>query len=146
MAVGIKVELKMDISASPTKVWDALVNPEIIKQYLFGTNTITDWKIGSPIVFQGVWDGTEYKDKGTILEFIPEKKLKYDYWSSFSPLEDKPENYQQITFTIEVGGDTTVLALIQENITDETTRGHSENNWKMILNQIKQIVERNAGK
>lgn len=146
MATGIKVELKIDITAGPEKVWDALVNPEIIKQYLFGTNTITDWKVGSHIVFQGVWEGIEYKDKGTILDFIPEKKLKYDYWSSFSPLEDKPENYQQITFAIESSGGTTELTLVQENINDETTREHSENNWKMILNQIKQIVESNSGR
>lgn len=143
MATGIKVEVQIDINSDPAKVWDALVNPEIIKQYLFGTNTITDWKVGSPIVFQGVWEGVEYKDKGTILEFIPEQKLKYDYWSSFSPLEDKPENYQQITFMLEKNGELTKLTLLQENINDETTKEHSEKNWIMILDQIKQIAENN---
>jgi uncharacterized protein YndB with AHSA1/START domain len=143
MATGIKVEVQIDINSDPAKVWDALVNPEIIKQYLFGTNTITDWKVGSPIVFQGVWEGVEYKDKGTILEFIPEQKLKYDYWSSFSPLEDKPENYQQITFMLEKNGELTKLTLLQENINDETTKEHSEKNWIMILDQIKQLVEKN---
>jgi uncharacterized protein YndB with AHSA1/START domain len=143
MATGIKVEVQIDINSEPAKVWDALVNPEIIKQYLFGTNTITDWKVGSPIVFQGVWEGVEYKDKGTILEFIPEQKLKYDYWSSFSPLEDKPENYQQITFLLERIGELTKLTLIQENINDKATKEHSEKNWTMILDQIKQIVENN---
>jgi uncharacterized protein YndB with AHSA1/START domain len=143
MATGIKVEVQIDIISDPAKVWDALINPEIIKQYLFGTNTITDWKVGSSIVFQGVWEGVEYKDKGTILEFIPEQKLKYDYWSSFSPLEDKPENYQQITFLLERIGELTKLTLIQENINDEATKEHSEKNWTMILDQIKQIAENN---
>ena len=27
--------------------------------------------------------------------------LKYDYWSGFSGLEDKPENYSLVTYTLE---------------------------------------------
>jgi hypothetical protein len=30
-----------------------MTNPEIIKQYMFGTNVISDWKEGSPIVWKG---------------------------------------------------------------------------------------------
>lgn len=32
------------IDAPPATVWEALVNPEMIKQYMFGTNVVTDWK------------------------------------------------------------------------------------------------------
>jgi hypothetical protein len=39
------------INAPVSKVWQALVNPKIIKQYLFGTDVITDWKVGSPITY-----------------------------------------------------------------------------------------------
>jgi uncharacterized protein YndB with AHSA1/START domain len=140
MAAELKINLQITINASPSKIWEALVNPEIIKQYLFGTETITDWKVGSPIVFRGIWEGVEYQDKGTILKFIPEKILSYDYWSSFSNLEDKPENYQRITFEIRSGVESSSLRLIQENINDEKSKEHSENNWKMILEQIKKIV------
>jgi uncharacterized protein YndB with AHSA1/START domain len=55
------------INAPTSKVWDALVNPEMIKQYMFGTNAISDWKKGSPIVFKGEWQGKTYEDKGVIL-------------------------------------------------------------------------------
>lgn len=51
-------ELKKTIAiqASKAEVWDALINPEKIKKYLFGTETKTDWKVGSSIVFSGVWE------------------------------------------------------------------------------------------
>jgi len=137
------VKKSIEINADKAKVWDALVNPEKIKLYLFGTETISDWKGGSPIIFQGVWEGVTYKDKGTILEFIPEQKLKYDYWSSFSKLEDVPENYQQITFDLIKRDGKTILTLTQENVPNQAAKEHSEANWGMVLNQLKQIVESN---
>ena len=141
MTSGLSLTVSMDFDAPLSIVWDAIVNPEIIKQYLFGTETVSDWKVGSPIIFQGVWEGVAYKDKGTILELIPEKKLKYDYWSSFSKLEDAPENYQQITFELSSNAENTILTLTQENVPNETAKEHSEANWKMILEQMKKIVE-----
>jgi uncharacterized protein YndB with AHSA1/START domain len=43
------------ISVPSEKVWDALVNPEAIKQYMFGTNVVSDWREGSPISWRGEW-------------------------------------------------------------------------------------------
>ncbi|NJD23098.1 MAG: SRPBCC domain-containing protein [Melioribacter sp.] len=143
MVNELVVKKSIELNADKAKVWDALVNPEKIKLYLFGTETISDWKVGGPIVFQGVWEGVTYKDKGTILEFIPGQKLKYDYWSSFSKLEDIPENYQQITFDLMYQNGKTILTLTQENVPDQQAKEHSESNWGMVLNQLKQIVEGN---
>jgi uncharacterized protein YndB with AHSA1/START domain len=39
------------INSSPEKVWDVLTNPTIISEYLYGAETITDWKVGSQISF-----------------------------------------------------------------------------------------------
>ena len=64
------------ISAPIAKVWDALVNPEMIKQYMFGTNAVSDWKEGSPIVWEGEWEGKPYEDKGVILQLKPERVLQ----------------------------------------------------------------------
>ena len=59
------------IEAPRTKIWDALTRPELIKQYFFGTNLVTDWTVGSPLFFRGEWSGTSYEDKGTVLSFDP---------------------------------------------------------------------------
>lgn len=97
---NLKVTKSIEINTSSETVWDALTNPEKIKVYLFGTETITDWKIGSPIIFQGEYDGHKYKDKGNVLLKIPNETLRYNYWSGFSGLEDKPDNYSIVTYHI----------------------------------------------
>jgi uncharacterized protein YndB with AHSA1/START domain len=134
--------IKTNIDASAEHVWEALTNPDLIRKYFFGTNTETDWKPGSPVKFSGEWEGKTYVDKGTVIEAEPQKKLKYNYWSSMSGIEDKPENYANITYTLEEKNGTTLLTVHQDNIPDEKTREHSEANWKMVLKQLKQLLEK----
>src|ERR1700743_411013 len=90
----------MTINAPAAKVWEALTNPAIVKQYFFGTNVRTDWKKGSPIYWEGEWDSKTYQDKGHILDINPGKFVTYNYWSSMSGTEDKPENYADITYDL----------------------------------------------
>ena len=73
----------IEINTKPEKVWEVLINPKKIKIYLFGTETITDWKIGSSIIFQGEYSGNQYKDKGYVIESTENKILSYNYWSGF---------------------------------------------------------------
>ena len=73
------------INASASKVWDALTKPELIKQYLFGTEVTTDWQVGSPITYKGEWEGKAYEDKGKVLQIEKEKLLVSTFWSSFQP-------------------------------------------------------------
>ncbi|MCB0741899.1 MAG: SRPBCC domain-containing protein, partial [Chitinophagaceae bacterium] len=101
MNKDLKTSKSITIDASAEKVWDVMTNPEKIKIYLFGTETLTDWQVGSPIIFQGEYNGTQYKDKGNVLEKTDNQLLKYNYWSGFSGLEDKPENYFIVTYIID---------------------------------------------
>jgi hypothetical protein len=50
------------IQAPISKVWDALVNPEVIKRYMFGTTVTSHWVTGSPITWKGEWKGKAYED------------------------------------------------------------------------------------
>lgn len=138
---NIELTITSEINAPIANVWDALINPEQIKKYLFGTQTHCDWKVGSPIRFTGEWDGKSYEDKGTILAIEKEKILSYDYWSNFSGVPDVPENYQIVTFRLDNKKDKTILSLTQQNIRSEEAKAHSEENWKMVLNSLKELVE-----
>src|SRR6201995_5046375 len=132
----------MDINAPAAKVWEALTNPEIVKKYFFGTNVKTDWKKGSPIFWEGEWDGKTYQDKGVILDIDPGKSVKYNYWSSMSGTEDKPENYQDITYKLNEHGGKTTLKIIQDNIKNEDAKKHSEENWQGVFGKMKEMVEK----
>lgn len=137
---GFTVNVEIKLQASPSEVWKALTSPEDIKKYFYGTNTVSDWKVGSPIVFSGEWDGQPYEDKGTILELIPGKKLVYNYWSSFSGIEDIPENYANITYTLTPQEDGTLLEITQDGIETEEKRAHSESSWKSVLENLKEVL------
>lgn len=142
MKSNIKGQASVKIKAPATKVWDALTKPEIIKRYFFGTNTVTDWKVGNPIKFYSEYEGKKYEDKGTVLAFEPQKLIRYEYWSSLSGIEDKPENYVTITYKVTEESDGTKLEITQENIPDEKTKGHSEANWQKVLGSLKSLLER----
>lgn len=141
MKSKISGEVSILISASKQAVWNALTDPAVIKQYLFGTNTIATWEPGTQVIFEGEWQGKKYQDKGTVLVNVPEKMLQYNYWSSMSGIEDKAENYMIVTYLLDGNGDNTTLTLRQENIPDEKTKNHSMDNWQQVLAAIKKILE-----
>ena len=130
------------INAPSFKVWHALVTPEIIKHYFFGVETITDWREGSPIIFRGDWEGKPFEDKGKILKFEPEKLLATTYWSAFFGLPDSPENYQRVVYELSPEGKQTVLTITQDDIRTEESRDHTAKNWEMVLNALKNLLEK----
>lgn len=141
MTTNITVQVNINIVAQLSTVWAALTKPALIKKYFFGTDTITNWQPGSPIVFKGEWEGKKYEDKGTVIEVKDKELIKYSYWSSMSGTEDKPENYMIITYALSGEDDNITLTLTQENIRDEKTKEYSAANWKKVLNGLKDLVE-----
>lgn len=137
-----KVSISIDTDVS--EVWDALTNPKIIKQYFFGTETTAEWREGGSIIFSGEWEGKSYQDKGTILNIEPNRLLRYSYWSSMSGIEDKPENYVPVTYALSEGNGKTTLTVTQENIPTEKMKEHSEKNWKMVLENLKTLLEKST--
>jgi uncharacterized protein YndB with AHSA1/START domain len=131
----------IEIETSSADVWDALVNPATAKEYFFGAKVRSDWKEGSPITFTGEFNGKAYHEKGTILQYRPERLLQYSHWSDLEQLPDLPENYRNWTFRIEAGDSSVVLSVTEDNIPDETKRARSDEFWSGVLSTIKGIVE-----
>ena len=137
----LEVNKTIEITASLMEVWDALTDTETVKKYFFGTEAISEWEVGSSLVFRGEWEGKTYEDKGNILEAIPGEMLKYDYWSGLSGLEDRPENYSVVTYTLEQTVDGTILELRQKGFADEEALAHAEGGWTMVLDNLKNLLE-----
>jgi len=141
MKHNITGKVSITIDAPASSVWEALTNPKIIKQYFFGTDASSDWKVGSPITFEGEWEGKSYLDKGMILGRKTHKLLRYSYWSSMSGVEDKPENYVTVTYELAEKNSKTTLTVTQQNIPDKRMKEHAEENWKKVLDNLKQLLE-----
>ncbi|MEJ0021691.1 MAG: SRPBCC family protein [Candidatus Doudnabacteria bacterium] len=131
------------IMAPAHEVWQALTDPVMVKQWLYGTDmSVTEWKIGGEIRYKGEWEGKKYEDKGTILEIEPEKLLVSTYWSSMSGTPDVPESYQKVSYKLDPSGGGTKLTITQEGNATEESAKHSEGNWNQVLQSLKKIVEK----
>jgi uncharacterized protein YndB with AHSA1/START domain len=141
MAEKYVAKAVVTINAPVSKVWNALTNPDLIKQYLFGTHVTTDWKVGSPITYEGIWEGKAYKDKGKILQVEPNKLLVSTFWSALSGLPDIPENYQTVRYELAAEGSSTRLTLTQDNNATQADADHSAQNWQMVLEGLQKLLE-----
>lgn len=141
MANKLSVTVTKEVDATPAQVWRAFTEPALIKQYMFGTDTTSDWKKGSTVTYTGEWQGKRYEDKGQIVEVIPEKLLHTTYFSSMSGKEDKPENYANVIEEIKQENGKTVVSITQDNIENEEGVAHMRQNWSMVLDGLKKTVE-----
>lgn len=131
------------VNAPASRVWDALTQPALIKQYLFGTEVSTDWQPGSAITYRGVWEGKPYEDKGKVLQAEPRKRLVSTFWSALAGKPDLPENYQTVSYILDPDGSATRLTVTQNNNASQDEANHSAQNWQMVLDGLKKLLENN---
>jgi len=129
------------INAKPERVWQALTDPAQVKQIMWGSEVVSDWKQGSPLIYRGVWEGKPFEDKGTILEIDPPRLLRTDYFSPLSGKPDVRENYVEVTYRLAAEAGGTKLTVTQSNIADEASKTRSEGNWSTVLDSIKKLIE-----
>ena len=138
------------IEASREAVWEALTDPDLVREYFMGTTVVTDWKLGSPITFSGEWGGKSYTDKGEILDLEPAARLAFSHWSPMSGTPDAPEHYHVVEIALGDEGGNTAVTLTQSNLrggitdSDHANRDEYEKTWAAVLSGLKQTVETRA--
>lgn len=136
------------IDAPADKVWDILINPQQTKKYMFGCETVSDWKVGSELLWKGVFDGKELVAvKGHVVAFHPGKLLAYTTIDPNSAMEDKAENYTTVNYQLHEKGGSTELTITQGDYA-KVAEGEKRYNdsmagggWSSILTEIKKIAE-----
>ncbi len=141
MDKGLVAKVHITVAAPLAKVWDALTSPAMIKRYMFGTDVVSDWQEGSPIVWKGVWEGKPYEDKGVILKIEPEKTFQCTHFSPLTGKPDAPENYHTLTYTLSEGGEGTAITLLKDNNANEKAQAHSQHMWETLLESLKKVLE-----
>lgn len=151
MEKNLFVKDSITIEAPSSRVWDALINPEQTKKYMFGCETVSDWKIGSPLLWKGNYEGQDMVFvKGNILDFQPEKILSYTTIDPNNPaIADIPENYLTVTYTLEEKNGSTELTISQGDYSkvDDGEKRYADTveggGWTSILEAIKMLLEEN---
>lgn len=149
MAKPLIIANSITINAPLKKVWDALVNPDQTKKYMFGCEAISDWKIGDPLLWKGMYEGKEMVFvKGVIVDLKPEKFLAYTTFDPLSDMKDIPENYLTVTYDLSFDNGVTTLNVTQGDYSTvaEGERRYAESSnggegWNPILVEIKKLVE-----
>ena len=138
---GLIAQATVTIDADRREVWRALIDPGAIKEYMFGTTVVSQWREGSAIVWRGEWEGRAYEDKGEILHLEPGRSLEYTHFSPLSGLPDEPDYYHTVTVGLVPAGAATEVTLTQDNSASPEAREHAERNWNTMLSALKQYVE-----
>jgi uncharacterized protein YndB with AHSA1/START domain len=150
MSKPLIVKNSIRIHAPASKVWDVLVNPEQTKKYMFGCETVSNWKPGSPLLWRGVYEGREMVFvKGNIVEIRPPAFLSYTVIDPNSTtVADIPENYLTVTYLLEEQSGHTLLNVTQGDFSQvaESEKRYNDTynggeGWNPILVQIKALAE-----
>lgn len=126
--------LCINVDASVGRVWDALTKPELVREYLFGTEMTADWRVGGAITYRGEWKGVAYEDTGTVLQFEPRKLLVTTHVSP-------PDQSHTVSWVLSATDRGTILTLTQDNNPTPESAQHAGKNWDMVLTALKRLLK-----
>ena len=127
------------IHSTPEKVWDALINPEVTRQY-WNHHNASDWKPGSAWEHQR-FDAAKTADiAGKVIEVSAPKRLVIS-WASPNSLND-PAKTSRVTFDIERSDEDVRLTVTHDELEPESDmlRGIS-GGWPLVLSSLKTLLE-----
>lgn len=138
---GVRHEIEVTVSgATPAQVWQAIIDPELTRNYYYGTAILSDWKVGSAWTSRS---GDELYLEGEILEIDPPRRLVQTFHVA-SPEEDSINDGPSIvTWAVTPVADGTRVQIIHDGMA-EATRQYTEGGWEHILNGMKTLIETGA--
>lgn len=126
------------IQTTPEKVWDALMNPELTKQYWFGHHNASDWKVGSGWKHQMHDDPSVVHVVGKVLESDAPRRLVVS-WVSPDQEGDEAKT-SRVIYEIESSGKNVKLTVTHEDLHQEMFDSVSFG-WPIVLCNLKTLLE-----
>jgi uncharacterized protein YndB with AHSA1/START domain/DNA-binding transcriptional ArsR family regulator len=127
------------IRTSPERLWQALTDGTLTRQYYFGSSVEASWQPGSSYRFPNPAGGVYVE--GEVLEAEPPRRLV----TTFRPMwlaEDERMAFSQVSWEIEANGDTCKLTLTHSRLDPlhPVTPGIHEG-WTRIISGLKTVLE-----
>jgi uncharacterized protein YndB with AHSA1/START domain len=132
------------IQSTPEKVFNAITDPELTKQYWFGHHNASDWKVGSDWRHQMYDDPDNVHVVGKVLENDPPKRLVIS-WTSPAD-EGNQEKTSRVIFEVEPFGPSTVkLTVTHDDLEGNPEMAESVSfGWPMVIANLKTLLETNS--
>ncbi|HET9708462.1 MAG TPA: SRPBCC domain-containing protein [Gemmatimonadales bacterium] len=125
------------IKTTAERLWEAITNPEMRKQYSFGVVVKSDWKPGSRYEAGNPKAGLLME--GENLEVDPPRRLVQSFRALWG--EDvKQEGTSRVTWAIEPIGDSCRLTVTHDQLR-EGANDQLYGGWPMILSGLKTLLE-----
>jgi len=143
MAETFVARVSMTIGAPSSKVWDALIDPEKIKQYILASDVVSEWREGSSIVWKSEFQGKPFEIHGTILRLEPQRLLEFDQSRPIFRASQviRSSDYHRVTIELADEGARTHLSLIEHGNATEQELAHSQGGWQLALGNMKALLE-----
>lgn len=125
------------IAATPQKVWQALLEGELTRQY-WRHEQLSDWKPGSKWELVADDGKRTLKHIGKVLESIPNKRLAVT-WADPADAGD-PTRHSRLAIDIETVGEMVRLTVTHDELTPEMGRKISYG-WPLVLSGLKSFLE-----
>ena len=134
---------KVHLAVPPSKAWTALTRPDCVAKWQYGAVLTTTWEVGSRIVFRVEWEGQVFEQWGEMLEFREPERVRYRLFAPRPGLEDKPENYFEMVYTLEPRDGGTLVTLSQHDPRPPTGQPEAEtpDEENPVLLALKTVAE-----
>lgn len=135
------------IATTPQKVWQALVDPEVMRQYWVGPKSdcvrvnVSDWKPGSRWEHQRLDEARTVDITGKVIESNPPHRLVYS-WARPNEADDASK-HSRVSFDIEAHIDGLVrLTVTHDDLErDPQMLEGISGGWPMVLSNLKTLLE-----
>jgi uncharacterized protein YndB with AHSA1/START domain len=143
MAETFVARVSLTINAPRAKVWDALIDPEKIKQYILASDVVSQWREGSSIVWKSEFNGKPFEIKGTIRRLEPQRLLEFDQSRPIFRASQvvRQSDCHRVTIELSDEGAQTHLSLIEHGNATERELAHSQGGWQLALGNMKALLE-----
>jgi uncharacterized protein YndB with AHSA1/START domain len=128
------------IQATPQKIWDALRDPEMTKEFWGRHRNQSDWKVGSPWHHENYDDASDVAVVGTVVESDPPRHLVLT-WAHPGNTDKAP--ISRVSFDIEEFMGSARLTVTHSELTAEMLRAIS-GGWPAVLSSLKSLLETGA--
>ncbi len=135
------------IASTPEKVWQAFVDPEVMRQYWTGPNAecarvnVSDWKPGSRWEHQRADEAGTVDIVGKVVESDPPRRLVYT-WARPAQADDE-SMHSRVAIDIEQHGKGLVrLTVAHEDLErDPQMLAGISGGWPKVLSNLKTLLE-----
>jgi uncharacterized protein YndB with AHSA1/START domain len=127
------------IAAPAERVWNALVDGDLTKQY-WGHENRSDWKPGSRWEHVRVGPEGKVDVAGRVLEIEPPRRLVTSW--AFPGEEDDPARTSRVTYEIEPVGSESRLTVTHSELNEPGMRAAVSGGWPLVLSSLKSFLER----